>query len=170
MDLYSLPIDDLRSLAEDDGQDGQALDLIRQVAAARAQRSDAPLPDRLRLAKLALDVNRRMHGDAPSARVRAANHDFVLRTWIIDRYGPGTTDPDWNPDVLAEQTLAALSFSPAQARALATGWHERPWEQIRELRWHKVLTGHLGMLIDHVQPGPVRDQLLVWMELRQHLP
>jgi hypothetical protein len=169
VDLYALPVEDLRSLAEDDGQGGQTLDLIRQVAAARAQRSDGPLADRLRLAKLALDVNRRMHGDSPSERVRAANHDFVLRTWIIDRYGAGT-DPDWNPDVLAEQTLAALSFSPDEARALATGWHERPLEQIRELRWHKVLTGHLGMLIDHVGPGPVRDQLVVWMETRRHLP
>jgi hypothetical protein len=170
VDLYALPIDDLRALGEDDGQGGQTLDVIRQVAAARALRSDGPLPDRLRLAKIALAVNQRMHGDTRSARVRAATQEFVLRAGIIDRYRPGTADPAWDPDVLAEQTLAALSFSPVQARALATGWRERPLEQIRELRWHKNLTGHLEMLIDHVRPGPVRDQLLVWMETRRHLP
>ncbi|MBG6136458.1 hypothetical protein [Longispora fulva] len=93
----------------------------------------------------------------------------MLRTWIIEHLGPDT-DPDWNPATLAADTLAAFTFDLDQAGALSQGWHERPIEQIRELRDHKNLTAHLECLIGHLQPGPNTDLLAAWIEVRIHLP
>ncbi|MFC0532050.1 hypothetical protein [Phytohabitans kaempferiae] len=40
-------------------------------------------------------------------------HNFALRTWIIEHLGPDT-DPDWDPESLAADTLAALTLDPTQ--------------------------------------------------------
>jgi hypothetical protein len=94
----------------------------------------------------------------------------MLRMWVIDRLGPDDTDPDLSPEALASDTLEALTFSPSQAAGLAEGRRDLPIEQIRELRWHKNLTGHLKSLVGYLAPGPVREQLITWTATRQLLP
>lgn len=93
----------------------------------------------------------------------------MLRTWVIDQLGPDD-DPNWSPETLAADTIAALALSPAEARALADHWRDLGVEQIGELRRHKNLTAHLDRLVNHLEPGPARNQLLAWAETRQHLP
>jgi hypothetical protein len=51
-------------------------------------------------------------------------------------------DPDWNPEALANDTLAALSLEPRRAESLAAGRRDLPIEQIGDLRRHKNLTAH----------------------------
>jgi hypothetical protein len=67
-------------------------------------------------------------------------------------------------------TLDALRLTPSQAAALAGGRRESAIEQIRELRRHKNLTAHLAGLAGHLEPGPTRDLLLAWVEVRPRLP
>ncbi|WSQ06434.1 hypothetical protein OG604_00760 [Streptomyces sp. NBC_01231] len=71
---------------------------------------------------------------------------------------------------MAADTVTALALTPAEARSLADHWLDLPVEQISELRRHKNLTAHLDRLVDHLQPSPIRDQLLAWTGTRRHLP
>ncbi|MZD08287.1 hypothetical protein GTW43_24865 [Streptomyces sp. SID5785] len=111
-----------------------------------------------------------MLADGEGHPARAAHQDFMLRMWVIDSLGPDATDPDWNPDALAVDTLDALTITPAEAAALADGWRGLAIEQIRMLRWHKNLTAHLETLIGYLAPGHSRDQLLAWTSTRRALP
>lgn len=45
-----------------------------------------------------------------------------------------------------------------------------PIEQIDELRRHKNLTAHLDELVHVLQPGPTKDRLVAWREVRKLLP
>lgn len=152
-------------------QHGQELERIREVAQAHAHRSQEPKNVRLRWAKLSLEANARLHGNSPSlwGRARMAHQNFRLRTWIIKHLGPDT-DPDWDPGTLAADTLAALTLAPGQAAMAAANWRDLPKEQIEELRRHKNLTSHLATLASYLQPGPTRDQVTGWIEVREHLP
>ncbi len=94
----------------------------------------------------------------------------MLRMWVIDQLGPDDNDPDWSPETLASETVAALDLTPPQASALASRRRDLAIEQIRDLRRHKNLTAHLDQLVNHIEPSPTRDQLLIWTELRRLLP
>jgi hypothetical protein len=166
-DLSTWSVDDLEAHAV--AHHGQELEQIGVVAQARAYRPGQPRQARLRWAKLSLRANEQLHGDDPWDRVRMLTHNFALRTWVIEHLGPDT-DPDWNPEVLAADTLAALALDPDQARTRSGEWRNLPVEQLSELRQHKNLTAHLDKLIRHVRTGPVRDQLIAWTEMRPHLP
>jgi len=152
-------------------QHGQELERIREVAQAHAHRSREPKHVRLRWAKLSLDANARLHGNSPSpwARARMARQNFRLRTWIIKNLGPDT-DPDWDPGILAADTLAALTLDPGQAAMTAANWRNLPAEQRNELSRHNDLTYHLATLVSYLQPGPAKDQIVSWIEVREHLP
>ncbi|MFG2415475.1 hypothetical protein [Streptomyces goshikiensis] len=167
-DLSTWTIEHLQAFATD--ARGQELEAVRVVAQAHVYRSDQPLETRRQWAKLSLLANERMHGVGPADRVREANQNFMLRMWIIDQLGPDSKDPDWSPETLASDTLGALALAPSEAGALASQWRELAIEQIRELRWHKILTAHLDRLVNHLRPGPTRDQLLGWTETRRLLP
>jgi hypothetical protein len=79
-------------------------------------------------------------------------------------------DPNWNPEVLAADTLAALTVDPDNARTMSAGWRDLPIEQIGELRRQKNLTAHLDRLVGILQPGATKDRLVVWVEVRKLLP
>jgi hypothetical protein len=148
---------------------GQELEQVRVVAQSHACRPGEPRNIRLRWAKLSLDVNERRHSDGPWGRSRKLCQNFALRTWVIEHLGPGT-DPDWNPEALARETLAALTLTPRRAGALCAGWRDLPLEQIGELRRHKNMTAHLGRLIGMLRSGPAKESLIAWTEVREHLP
>jgi hypothetical protein len=152
-------------------QHSQELERIRVVAQANAYRSREPRHVRLRWARLSLDASTRLHGNSrsPWGRARMAQQNFMLRTWIIKHLGPDA-DPDWDPGVLAADTLAALTLDPDQASTTAANWPDLPAEQIGELRRHKNLTSHLATLVTYLQPGPTRDQIVSWIQAREHLP
>ena len=95
--------------------------------------------------------------------------EFALRTWVIEHLGPDA-DPDWNPEALADDTLAALSLDPHQAESTAAHWRDLPREQIGALRRHKNLTAHVDRLIPNLQPGPAKDRLTTWASTRHQLP
>jgi hypothetical protein len=97
-------------------------------------------------------------------------NNFMLRTWIIEHLGADEGDADWDPHALAADTLAALTLEPGQARAAAASWPTLPIEQIAELRRHKNMTTHLDRLIGYLRAGPVKEQLVIWREVREHLP
>jgi hypothetical protein len=166
-DLSTWTIEDLEAHAG--AQRGQEMERVRVVAQTHAYRPGEPPQVRLRWAKLSLNANERLHSDDPWDRARMRAHNFALRTWIIEHLGPDA-DPDWDPETLAADTLAALTLDPDQARARSGGWRNLPIEQISELRQHKNLTAHLDRLIGHLQVGPVRDRLIAWMAIRPHLP
>lgn len=149
--------------------DGRALEGARVVAQFHAHQADQPRETRLRWAALFLDANKRGHSDGPWDQARMRSQDFMFRIWIIDHLGPGP-DPAWNPEILAADTLAALTLDPAQARALAADWRSLPIEHIGELRRHKNLTAHLDQLIKHLPPGPTRERLTAWLNVRAQLP
>lgn len=166
-DLSTWTIEDLEAQAV--VQHGEELERVRVIAQAEAYRPGQPRQARLRWAKLSLHANERLHGDDPWDRARMLGHNFALRAWIIEHIG-ADTDPDWDPETLAADTLAALALDPDQARARSIGWRNLPVEQISELRQHKNLTAHLDKLIRHLQTGPATDQLIAWMEIHPHLP
>ena len=85
------------------------------IAQSHAYRSDEPRPDRLRWAKLSLHANERLHGAGPWDQARMAGQAFALRTWVIEHLGPDA-DPDWDPEILATDTLAALTVDPDDVR------------------------------------------------------
>ncbi|MGW1842927.1 hypothetical protein [Streptomyces sp. NPDC001966] len=149
---------------------GQQLETARVAAQGHAYDSAHPQEDRRQWAKLSLLANRLMLADSGGRLTRVTHQDFMLRAWVIDRLGPDDTDLDWSPDVLAADTLDALTITPAQAAALADGWRYLTIEQIRRLRWHKNLTAHLEALLGHLAPGHTRDQLLAWTSTRRLLP
>ncbi|MBL1087262.1 hypothetical protein JK359_35755 [Streptomyces actinomycinicus] len=167
-DLSTWTIERLQSFAED--AQGQQLEAVRVVAQGHAYFADEPREARKQWAKLSLQANQRLHGDSLWDRARAAQQNFLLRMWVIDQFGPDDEDHDWSPERLAADTVTALALTPSEARALADHWRELAVEQIGELRRHKNLTAHLDRLVDHLQPSPIRDQLLAWIETRQHLP
>ncbi|UYB39215.1 hypothetical protein SLV14_001682 [Streptomyces sp. Je 1-4] len=150
-------------------QRGQELERIRVEAQSRVYRSVLPRVDRLRWAKLSLAANRRFHGDGPWEQARMRSQEFELRTWVIERLG-ADADPDWNPEALATDTLAALSLEPCQAESVTAGWRDLPKEKIGDLRRHKNLTAHINRLMPRLPPGPIKDQLARWASVRQYLP
>ncbi|MER5863733.1 hypothetical protein [Kitasatospora sp. NPDC002040] len=160
-------VEDLEALAAT--QCGRVLEQIREFAQFHAYRSEEPKHVRLRWAKLSLLANRRLRGDDPWNQARTAQQAFALRIWIIGHLGPDT-DPDWNPETLAADTLAALALDSAEAGTLSVGWPDLPIEQIGELRRHKNMTAHLDRLLALLQPSPTTDQLVAWQEVRKHLP
>ena len=139
------------------------------IAQSHAYRSDEPKPDRLRWAKLSLHANERLHGAGPWEQARMAGQAFALRTWVIEHLGPDA-DPDWDPEILATDTLAALTVDPDDVRTKSVGCRDLPIEQIGELRLLKNLTAHLDRLVDLLQPGATKDRLVVWAEVRKLLP
>ena len=174
-DLSTWTLDQLQTFIQNTCD--QWLETARLAALGHAHNSSHPQETRRQWAKLSLFANRRMlstgKGHAYARRAtaaRVAHHEFMLRMWVIERLGPDDTDPDWNPEALASDTLDALSFTPAQAAALSDGWRDLAIEQIRELRWHKNLTAHVERLVGYLAPGPVHDQLLTWPATRQFLP
>ncbi|WP_405812743.1 hypothetical protein OG241_00525 [Streptomyces sp. NBC_01390] len=150
-------------------QQSHELERIRVVAQSHAYRSDEARHVRLRWAKLSLNANARLPGDTPWSHDRKTRQNFALRTWIIDHLGPDT-DSDWDPEVLAADTLAALVLDPSEVTALSTNWSDLPIERIGELRRYKSKTAHLDRLLDFLPPGPDKDQLITWTEVREHLP
>lgn len=166
-DLSAWSIECLEASAA--GQQGQHLEQIRVVAQSHAYRSDEDRQVRLRWAKLALNASERLPGDSAWDRARKARQNFALRAWIIGHLGPDD-DPDWNPDSLATDTLAAITVDPGLAVALSANWRDLPIEQISELRRHKEMTAHLERLMDLLSAGPTKDHLNLWMEARRHLP
>ncbi|GHA30823.1 hypothetical protein GCM10010329_62790 [Streptomyces spiroverticillatus] len=156
-DPSTWPIDQLHTLIQN--VRGQRLETVRIVAQEHAYDSARPRAARRQWAKLSLHANRLMLAAGEGNLTRVTQHDFMLRTWVIDNLGPDDTDPDWNPDALAADTLHALTITPAQAAALADEWRDLATEQIRQLRRHKNLTAHLDTLLGHLPPGRTRDQL-----------
>lgn len=152
------------------GGHGQELETARVAAQQQAYNACHAPEVRRQWAKLSLLANRRMPDSTAGDSARVAQQDFMLRTWVIDHLGPDDTDPDWSPQALTSDTLAALTLTPAQAADLAAAWCGLPIEQIRELRRHKNLTAHLDSLVGHLEPGPVRERLLAWSETRRLLP
>lgn len=150
-------------------QQGHVLEQVRVVAQSHAYRSDEPRHVRLRWARLSLNANARLPGDTSWSQDRKIRHNFALRTWIIEHLGPDS-EPDWDPETLAADTLAALALDPGRAVALSAHWRELPTELIGELRRHKSKSAHLDRLLGFLPPGPVRDQLITWTEARKHLP
>ncbi|SEL25913.1 hypothetical protein [Streptacidiphilus jiangxiensis] len=150
-------------------QQGHELERIRVVAQSQAYRSDEPRHVRLRWAKLSLNANARLPGDTPWSLARKTRQNFALRTWIIDHLGPDT-DSDWDPEVLAADTLEALALEPDQATTLSASRRDLPTEQISELRRHKNKTAHLDRLLGFLPPGPDKVRLTAWAEARKHLP
>jgi hypothetical protein len=138
------------------------------VTQAHARRSAEPKQVRLRWAKLSLNANARLHGGNPWSRAQMLHQNFRLRTWIIQHLGPDT-DPDWDPDTLAADTLAALTLNPSQV-TISAGRQDLPIEQIDELHQHRTLTAHLATLVSYLQPGPPRAQVAAWIQAREHLP
>lgn len=167
-DLSTWTIERLQLFAE--GAHGGELEAVRVVAQGHAYGADETREIRKQWAKLSLQVNQRLRGDGPWEHARVAQHDFMLRAWVIDQLGPDDGDHDWSPEALASDTLAALALIPAEARALGDHWRDLEVEEMGELRRHKNLTAHLDGLVDDLEPGPVRDQLLAWTETRRHLP
>jgi len=169
-DLSAWTIERLEAHAAALAPGSKALETVRVLAQSHAYRSGEDPHARLRWARLSLDANRRAHGSGAWDRARMLSHDFMLRTWIIGHLGPDDADPNWSPEALAADTLAALTLDPGQAGTVPKSWHELPVEQIGELRRHKTLTAHLDTLIGYLQPGPARDQLSVWNQVRVRLP
>jgi hypothetical protein len=150
-------------------QHGQELERIRIVAQSHVYGSAESRDARLRWAKLSLAANRRFHGDGPWEQARMHRQEFALRSWVMEHLGTDA-DPDWNPEALANDTLAALSLEPLRAKSLAANWRDLPIEQIGDLRRHKNLTAHIDGMMPSLPPGPIKDQLAIWASVRRHLP
>ncbi|MDT0265819.1 hypothetical protein RM844_05890 [Streptomyces sp. DSM 44915] len=166
MDVSGWPLERLRVFAVE-GDDWWRLEAVRLVAQQRALAAGQPAEVRRRWAALALFANRRTAGDGAT---RALTQEFWLRTWVIERLGPEPGQPDWEAEALADDTLAALTLTAADAAARADDWRALPLDEIRALRRHKNLTAHLATLVDQLEPGPRRDQLLPWVRVRGLLP
>ncbi|MEY2249225.1 hypothetical protein AB8A21_40980 [Streptomyces sp. BF23-18] len=166
-DLSTWTVDRLEAFTPT--QQGHELERIRVVAQSHAYRSDEARHVRLRWAKLSLNANSRLPDDTPWSHDRKTRQNFALRTWIIDQLGPDT-DADWDPEVLADDTLAALALDPGQVVALSANWRDLPTEQIGALRRYKNKTAHLNRLLDFLRPGPTKDQLITWTKVRKQLP
>ncbi|GHH25361.1 hypothetical protein [Streptomyces lanatus] len=167
-DLSTWTIECLHQFAQD--ARGRQLEVVRVVAQGHAHRADEPSEARRQWARLSLQANRRLHGDSVWDQARAAHQDFMLRMWLIDKLGPDTEDHDFSPEALAVDTVTALALTPGEAHALAGHWRDLAVEQIGELRRHRNLTAHVDRLVCHLQPGPIRDRLLAWTEIRRDLP
>ncbi|MFJ4368873.1 hypothetical protein ACIP4S_32720 [Streptomyces chartreusis] len=167
-DLSTWTLDQLQTFIQD--ARGQQLETARVAAQGQAYNSSHPHEARRQWAKLSLLANRRILDPAEGRSVRAAQQEFMLRMWVIDQLGSDDTDTDWSPEVLASDTLDALTLTPPQAAGLAEGWRDLPTEQIRELRRHKNLTAHLESLVGYLAPGPVRERLVTWTAIRPLLP
>ncbi|MFI6864333.1 hypothetical protein ACIBKZ_31300 [Streptomyces sp. NPDC050421] len=170
------PVGDLSAWAVDrleealsTAQDAREVERIRVIAQSRAYGCGDPDSARLRWAKLSLKANERLPGGTSWNDARKSCQNFALRTWIIQHVGPGT-DPDWDPEALAADTLAALTLAPGRARSLSTGWHDLPAERINELRRHKNMTAHVDQLVHLIPSGPTKDRLRSWIDVRKHLP
>lgn len=148
--------------------DGRELEGVRVLAAVRAYQSGEPSGTRLRWAAVSLEVNRRGCNEGVWGLTRMRCQDFALRAWIIGHLGPGPGV--WDPQVLAADTLAALTLDPARAEVLAADWRSLPIEQISDLRRHKNLTAHGDQIIGHLAPGTVTERLAAWVEIRRRLP
>ncbi|WP_254552185.1 hypothetical protein [Kitasatospora sp. MMS16-BH015] len=150
-------------------EDRHELERIRTVAQFHVYHSTAPREVRLAWAKLSLAANERGHGDDPGDQARMHGQEFALRTWVIGHLGPDT-DPAWNPETLAEDTLTVLSLDPSVAESTARDWPDLPIEEIVALRRHKNLTAHVERLMSDLPPGLLKEHLATWAAARRHLP
>ncbi|MFB9410292.1 hypothetical protein [Dactylosporangium matsuzakiense] len=166
-DLGDWTIDRLEAFTA--AHDGEALEQVRVVAQSHVYRSGEPRPARLRWAKLSLLANERLHGDDPWEQARMAGQAFALRTWVIEHLGPDA-DPDWDPAVLAADTLAALPADPDDARARCAGRRDLPVEHIGELRRQKNLSAHASRLAAFLRPGAAKDRIAAWAAVHNLLP
>ena len=171
-DFSTWSIERLEALAATLARGDMTLETIRVLAQSHAYHPDRDEDRhaRLRWAKLSLHATERAHGGRPRCRAGMLSNNFMFRTWVIGHIGPDNTDPDWNPEALAADTLAALTLEPAQAATIAASWRALPTGRIRELRDHRNLTLHLGNLIGFLPPGSAKDQLTAWTVAREHLP
>ncbi|MGV9454520.1 hypothetical protein [Streptomyces sp. NPDC003635] len=160
-DLGTWPLERLRALTAE----GQWLEAVRVVAQGHAYDAGKSPQARREWAALSLLANRRQGKDTWGAH--DLHDDFTLRMWVIDTLGP---HPEWVPETLASDTLDALTLTPPEAWELAREWRALPIDRIRELRRHKNLTLHLERLMNHLGPGPTRDRLLPWIDVRGMLP
>ncbi|MCZ7462351.1 hypothetical protein [Streptomyces sp. WMMC940] len=96
------------------------LESVRVVAQQHAYDSDQPREARRHWAELSLLANRRMRGAGAGRSAREIHQEFVLRTWVMEHLGSEGENPDWIPEALGDDTLAALAFSPSDAAALAS--------------------------------------------------
>lgn len=149
--------------------DGRELDRARRAAHVHACQSGESRGDvRRRWAKLASAATVRLPGDNPWDVDRRAQLGFSLRMWIIEQLGPDG-DPDWDPDVLAGDTLAALTLDADQATAMASNWRDLPREEISDLYRHRNLTFHVDRLVGYLPAGPARERLIGWVGFGRHL-
>ncbi|MEV7227204.1 hypothetical protein AB0M79_09295 [Polymorphospora sp. NPDC051019] len=144
-----------------------ALEAVRVVAQSKVYHSAEDRDTRLRWALLALNANQRLHDDSLWAKARMLGHAFMLRTWVIEHFGPGA-DPTWDPETLATDTLLALGVDPAEVPAV--DWRGLTVEEIGRLRRYKNLTAHLDRLISYLPPGATKDELAAWIQVRGRLP
>ncbi|MFE5488946.1 hypothetical protein ACFQ7Z_03100 [Streptomyces virginiae] len=163
-------LEEVREWANRVGADRQEMELIRDVALARAEDGRLTPEVRKQWAKLSLQVNARMHGNEPWGQARMAMQNAGLRTQMIEQLGADTSDRDWDPAEVVADLLSAVTMAPAEARALCAGWQALPIEQIGALRRIKNVTASLGRLLDHLEPGPLHAQAREWVTVRHLLP
>ncbi|MFJ6438274.1 hypothetical protein [Streptomyces sp. NPDC091416] len=116
-----------------------------------------------------MKANERLPGGTAWNDARKSCQNFALCTWIIQRVG-AATDPDWDPEALAADTLAVLILAPDRALSLSTGRHDLLAERIGELRRHKNMTAHVNQLVHLIPSEPTKDQLSTWIDVRKYLP
>ncbi|MCW2940036.1 MAG: hypothetical protein JWN00_3021 [Actinomycetia bacterium] len=86
------------------------------------------------------------------------------------RLGPDLEDPDWNPELLVADIIAAQTLTPSQARELSDQRQTLSIDRIGELRRVKNTTAPLQQILHHLQPGPIHDQAQEWLAIRDLLP
>jgi hypothetical protein len=169
-DISAWTIEQVQASADRTDQRGQELEILRAVTVFHAQDDRLEPEDRKRWAKLSLQINARMHGDGPWEQTRMVTQNFRLRTLIIDRLGPDPQDPDWNPDLVASEILAAITLTSAQVRELSERWKTRSMDQIGELRRLKSTVAPLQQLLRHIQSRQLYDQAQEWLAVRELRP
>lgn len=150
--------------------DGQELEAVRAVTVDHVQDGHLPPDERKSWAKLSLQVNSRMYDKGAQRQARMTQNNVRLRTFIISKLGPDPEDPDWSPEQVVRDVLAAVPLTPEQARGLSEHWRDLPVDRIRELREIKNLTGPLQELLGHLHPGRLHAQAQEWLHARTALP
>ncbi|WP_157856205.1 hypothetical protein [Actinacidiphila yeochonensis] len=111
-----------------------------------------------------------MPGDGHWQRTRRAGNGSRLRAFVIERLGPDRGDPDWDPDLLAADILAALTLTPARTRDLSGRLRALPTDRLGALRRARNATAPLQRLFRHLRPDPTRDQARERLAVRDLLP
>ncbi|MER5479423.1 hypothetical protein ABT026_20990 [Streptomyces sp. NPDC002734] len=174
MDISLVPLDRLERLAARPAgvrPEDQIWEALRELGTTRMGQADLGDAVRLRWARLAATAVTLKYAHAHDDDARKHVDVVRLRAAAIKALGPGTGDPDRDPENLFRYLTEKCGMAYDEVATETSQWRELPRAEILRLRRIKnMLTAAQGVE-QHLPSGsPAREAAEKWLALLPDLP